>query len=179
MTKSEQLERDGEKIRARLAETAVELRARLTPGHAVDQLFDLSSDSTALKILRNLRDKTVANPLAVGIVGVGMAWLMYSRGREARRPYEAPNLAPRRTFSGDVAKRAEGREELKTTAQEQDEKINSTSQDVLDEVQDKVQESTHSLSNQPSIVPSDLEGQIRGHQASAHREPAGLPGGHD
>src|SRR5467141_1414764 len=50
---------------------------------------------------------------------------------------------------------------------------------VLDEVQDKVQESTHSLSNQPSIVPSDLEGQIRGHQASAHREPAGLPGGHD
>jgi len=179
MTKSEQLEHDAERIRTHLAETVIELRGRLTLGHAVDQLFDLSSDSAALEILRNLRDKTVANPLAVGIVGAGMAWLMYSRGREARRPYEAPNLAPRRTFSGDVAKRAEGREELKTTAQEQDDKIKSTSQGVLDEVQDKVQESTHSLSNQPSIVPSDLEGQIRGHQASAHREPAGLPGGHD
>ena len=108
-----------------------------------------------------------------------MAWLMYSRGREARRPYEAPNLAQRRTFSGDVAKRAEDREELKIIAQEQDEKINSTSQDVLDEVHDNVQESMHSLSNQPSIVPSDLEGEIRGHRASAHRESAGLPGRHD
>jgi hypothetical protein len=176
---SERLERDAEMIRAHLAETLIKLRALFTPGHAVDQLFDLSSDSPVLGLLRNLRDKTVANPLAVGIVGAGMAWLMYSRGREARRPYEAPELAPRRTFSGDVAKRAEGREELKSTAQEQDDKIKSTSQGVLDEVQDKVQESTHSLSNQPSIVPSDLEGQIRGHQASAHREPAGLPGGHD
>jgi Protein of unknown function (DUF3618) len=110
MTKSEQLERDAEKIRAHLAETAVELRGRLTPGHAVDQLFDLSSDSTALKILRNLRDKTVANPLAVGIIGAGMAWLMYSRGREARRPDEAPNLGTAGTFSGDAAKRAEERE---------------------------------------------------------------------
>src|SRR5690349_754037 len=141
MTKSEQLERDAERIRAHLAETVSELRARLTLRHAIDQLFDLSSDSAALEILRNLRDKTVANPLAVGIVGAGMAWLMYShsRGREARRPYEAPNLAQRRIFSGDVAKRGEGREELKTTAQEQDEKIKSTPQDVLDEVQDKVQ----------------------------------------
>jgi hypothetical protein len=169
MTKSEQLEGDAERIRAHLAETVIELRARLTLGHAVDQLFDLSSDSAALEILRNLRDKTVANPLAVGIVGAGMAWLMYSRGRE--------DLAQRRTFSGDVAKRGEDREEVKT--QEQDEKIKSTSQDVLDEVQDNVQESTRSLSNQPSIVPSGIEGEIRGHRPSAHREPTGLPGGHD
>jgi hypothetical protein len=62
---------------------------------------------------------------------------MYSRGRE--------DLAQRRTFSGDVAKRGEDREEVKT--QEQDEKIKSTSQDVLDEVQDKVQEK-HALAEQ-------------------------------
>jgi hypothetical protein len=84
MTKSDQLERDAERIRAHLSETAIELRARLTPAHAIDQLFDLRSDSAALGILRNFRDKMVANPLAVGIVGAGMAWLMYSRGREAR-----------------------------------------------------------------------------------------------
>jgi hypothetical protein len=77
------------------AETAMRWRSR--------------SDSTALKILRNLRDKTVANPLAVGIVGAGMAWLMYSRGREARRPDEEPNLGTAGTFSGDAAKRAEER----------------------------------------------------------------------
>jgi hypothetical protein len=90
MTESERLERDAERIRAHLAETAIELRARLTPTHVVDQFFDLSSDSAALGILRNLRDKTVANPLAVGIVGAGIAWLVYSRGKEARRPDEAP-----------------------------------------------------------------------------------------
>src|SRR5467141_3718014 len=110
MTKSEQLERDAERIRTHLAETVIELRGRLTLGHAVDQLFDLSSNSAALGILRNLRDKTVANPLAVGIVGAGMAWLMYSRRRETRRPDEASNLAQRGTFSGDAAKRAEERE---------------------------------------------------------------------
>ena len=110
MTETEQLERDAEIIRAHLAETLTKLRARLTPRHAVDQLFDLSSDSAALGILRNLRDKTVANPLAVGIVGAGMAWLMYSRRREARRPDEAPNLGTAETFSDDAAKRAEERE---------------------------------------------------------------------
>ena len=110
MTKSDQLERDAERIRAHLSETAIELRARLTPAHAIDQLFDLRSDSAALGILRNLRDKMVANPLAVGIVGAGMAWLMYSRGREARHPEEAPNLSTAGTFSGDAPKRAEERE---------------------------------------------------------------------
>src|SRR5206468_12546487 len=85
MTESEQLERDAEMIRAHLVETLIKLRALFTPGHAVDQLFDLSSDSKALKILRNLRDKTVANPLALGIVGLGMAWLMFSSGREESR----------------------------------------------------------------------------------------------
>ena len=85
-------------------------RRRSTPRHAVDQLFDLSSDSAALGILRNLRDKTVANPLAVGIVGLGMAWLMYSRGREARHPKEAPNLGIAETFSGDAPKCAGERE---------------------------------------------------------------------
>jgi hypothetical protein len=110
MTKSEQLEREAERVRAHLAKTAIELRTRLTPRHAVNQLFDLSSNSAALGILRNLRDKTVANPLAVGIVGAGMAWLMYSRRRETRRPDEASNLAQRGTFSGDAAKRAEERE---------------------------------------------------------------------
>src|SRR5437899_9719441 len=89
ITKSEQLEREAERIRDHLAKTAIELRAHLTPGHAVNQLFDLRSDSAALGILRNLRDKTVANPLAVGIAGAGMAWLMYSRGREAPRQDEA------------------------------------------------------------------------------------------
>jgi hypothetical protein len=135
MMESEQLERDAERIRANLAETAVELRARLTPGHAVNQLLNLGSDSTALKFLRNLRDKTVANPLALGIVSVGIAWLIVSSGREASRKHGTLDQARRWILSDDAAESdvmaAEGREELKITAQEQDEGIKS--QDVLDE----------------------------------------------
>jgi hypothetical protein len=107
-----------------------------------------------------------------------------TRSGNCRCRDDLANVLPRKrrpgtaaTFSGDVAKRAEDRGEVKTNAQEQDEEIKSTSQDVLDEVQDKVQESTHLLSNQPSIVPSDLEGEIRGHWASGHREPTGCPVG--
>jgi hypothetical protein len=135
MTKSEQLERDAEMIRAHIAETLTKLRALFTPGHAVDQLFDLSSDSAALGILRNLRDKTVANPLAVGIVGAGMAWLMFSSGREESRQHGTLDRARRWILSDEAAESdvmaAEGREELKITPQEQDEGIKS--QDVLDE----------------------------------------------
>jgi len=135
MTETEQLERDAEIIRAHLSQTLTKLRARLTPRHAVDQLFDLSSKSAALGILRNLRDKTVANPLAVGIVGLGMAWLMFSSGREESRQYGTLDHARRWILSDDAAESdvmaAEGREELKITAQEEDEGIKS--KDVLDE----------------------------------------------
>jgi hypothetical protein len=134
MMESKRLERDAEMIRANLAETLIKLRALFTPRHAVDQLFDLSSDSKALKILRNLRDKTVANPLAVGIVGLGMAWLMFSSGREESRQHETLDQARRWILSDDAERdvmAAESREELKITAQKQDEGIKS--HDVLDE----------------------------------------------
>jgi hypothetical protein len=85
MLKSELLERDAEARRLQLAETFDELRARVTPGHVLDRLVDYATDSGGVDFFRNLRDQTVANPLALGMVGAGLAWLMLSRGNEGRR----------------------------------------------------------------------------------------------
>ncbi len=106
MLKSELLEREAEARRAQLAETFDELRARVTPGHVLDRLVDYATDSGGADFFRNLRDQTVANPLALGIVGAGLAWLMLSNGRETRRP---PGPAYRRRMSsyfGDARERA-------------------------------------------------------------------------
>jgi hypothetical protein len=87
MLKSELLEREAEARRLELAQTFDELRARATPGRIVDQLVDYATDSGGVDFFRNLRDQTISNPLALGLVGAGLAWLMMSN-RDGRRPYE-------------------------------------------------------------------------------------------
>jgi hypothetical protein len=94
MLKSELLEREAEARRIELSETFDELRSRVSPGHMLDQLVDYAAESGGVNFFRNLRDQTVANPLAVGLVGAGLAWLMMSNGRESRRSYGA---LPRRS----------------------------------------------------------------------------------
>src|SRR5258708_12979903 len=90
MLKSQLLGREAEARRAQLAQTFDELRARVTPGHVLDRLVDYATDSGGSDFFRNLRDQTVANPLALGIVGAGLAWLMLSNGRPARGTPGAP-----------------------------------------------------------------------------------------
>jgi hypothetical protein len=106
MLKTELLEREAEARRTQLAETIDELRARVTPGHVLDRLVDYATDSGGVDFFRNLRDQTVANPLALGIVGAGLAWLMLSNGREARRRHGAPYRGRARTYFADARERA-------------------------------------------------------------------------
>jgi hypothetical protein len=90
MLKSELLEREAEARRAQLAETFDELRARVTPGHVLDRMVDYATDSRGADFFSNLREQAVANPLALGIIGAGLAWLMLSNGRGARQLPRAP-----------------------------------------------------------------------------------------
>jgi hypothetical protein len=84
MTSSAQLERQAEERRAQIAETLDELRSRMTAGQIVDQLSEYVSEGSAGAFLRNLRAQSVANPVPVTFVGVGLAWLMLSGFREPR-----------------------------------------------------------------------------------------------
>src|SRR6516165_6653522 len=108
MLRSELLEREAEARRIELAETFEELRARATPGHVLNKLVDYAGESGGVDFFRNLRDQTVANPLALGLVGAGLVWLMMgsrdgSRGR-GYDPYDTyDELQPSRfrgTFAG-------------------------------------------------------------------------------
>jgi ElaB/YqjD/DUF883 family membrane-anchored ribosome-binding protein len=83
MTTTEQLEREAEATRAHISATLDELRARMTPGHVVDQLVDYANDSSAGAFFRNLREQVVANPLPVALMGAGVAWLALSNRRNA------------------------------------------------------------------------------------------------
>jgi Protein of unknown function (DUF3618) len=74
---SEQLEREAEQNRVRLAETLDELRARVTPGQVLDQLIDYFGEGTGGEIVRNLGQQVRRNPLSVAVVGAGLAWLMF------------------------------------------------------------------------------------------------------
>ena len=95
MSRSDLLEREAEARRLELTRTFDELRARTTPGNMLNQFVDLASDSGGADLLRNLRTQSVNNPLALGLVGAGLAWLMMS-GREppARRRLHDPSYDP-------------------------------------------------------------------------------------
>jgi hypothetical protein len=75
MTTSERLEQETEKTREQIAATLDELRARMTPGRVVDQLFDYANDSSGGMFFHNLRQQVVNNPLPVALMGAGLAWL--------------------------------------------------------------------------------------------------------
>jgi hypothetical protein len=108
MLRSELLEREAEARRIELAETFEELRARATPGHVLNKLVDYAGESGGVDFFRNLRDQTVANPLALGLVGAGLAWLMMSNGRGRRvydpyADYDTEAAAPRSRMRGYIA----------------------------------------------------------------------------
>jgi ElaB/YqjD/DUF883 family membrane-anchored ribosome-binding protein len=97
MTHAEQLERETEQTRAEIADTLDELRARMTPGHILDQLTDRMNAGATAAFARNLRDQAVNNPLPVALLGTGLAWLMVAGRRSSgggdRGGQEAANEA--------------------------------------------------------------------------------------
>ena len=76
---SDELEREAERVRAQLAGTAEELRARVSPGQIVDDLMTALRDGGASDMLDTLKAQMRANPMAIAMIGGGLAWLMLGR----------------------------------------------------------------------------------------------------
>jgi hypothetical protein len=81
MTSSAQLEREAEHTRAHISADLDELRARITPGHLLDQVVDYAKESGPAEFTRNLRDQVVNNPMPIAVIGVGLAWMALSSFR--------------------------------------------------------------------------------------------------
>src|SRR5256885_10723068 len=83
MASTEQLERQTEQTRARLAETLEELRS-MTPGRVVDEVLDYAKAGGG-DFLRNVGSKLgtqiADNPVPAALIGAGIVWLMMSDGK--------------------------------------------------------------------------------------------------
>lgn len=77
-----QIEREVEQTRAEVERDSEELRRKLNPG----ELFnDMGRQLGGREFLENLRRQATENPLAVVLVGIGLAWLILGRGRARHR----------------------------------------------------------------------------------------------
>ena len=71
-----ELERDAERVRAQIADTAEHLKDKMSPGQLMDEVANYFKDGDSSQFLGNLKNQVRDNPLALALVGSGLAWLM-------------------------------------------------------------------------------------------------------
>lgn len=77
---TERLERDVESHRSTVESTIEELRSRLSVGQIVDELSTYVKKGQGADLAKNLGRQVRDNPLALGLVGAGIAWLLMGQG---------------------------------------------------------------------------------------------------
>lgn len=77
---SAELEREAERARARVADTAETIKSKLSAGQLIDEFAGMFSGSDGSRAMANLKDQIRDNPLPVALVTFGLAWLALGRG---------------------------------------------------------------------------------------------------
>ena len=90
MSDAAELEREAEAARARLSDTADQIRARMSPGQMMDEVLNQFRGGDGSQMFANLRDQARDNPMALALVGSGLAWLMMG-SQGARPPSPSPS----------------------------------------------------------------------------------------
>lgn len=78
-----EIEAEIARMRRSVDATLSEIESRLTTGQLVDQGIDYLRNSGAREFVSNLGASVKHNPLPVTLVGIGLAWLMFSGRRSA------------------------------------------------------------------------------------------------
>ena len=85
---SAELEHEAERVRAHMAETAATLREKMSPGQLIDEAASYFRNGDASTLVQNVKTQIRDNPIALGLIGAGIAWLMAGRGvRAAAQDY--------------------------------------------------------------------------------------------
>lgn len=79
-TETDRLAREAEDRRNRLDQTLENLKGRLSPGQVVDELAGYLREGQGADMARNLNRQVRDNPLALGLIGAGAAWLLLGQG---------------------------------------------------------------------------------------------------
>jgi len=74
-----ELERDAEAARAEVVSTADSIRDKMSPGQLIDEFAGMFSGADGKGALSNLKNQVRDNPLAISLVGAGLAWLMFGQ----------------------------------------------------------------------------------------------------
>jgi hypothetical protein len=83
MTRSaEEIEREVEQTRAGLDQTVEALKSKMSPGQLIDELTQSLKGSGAGDMFGNLGHQVKDNPLALAMIGAGVAWLMMGKGHD-------------------------------------------------------------------------------------------------
>lgn len=87
MTSSDtvRLEREAENHRARVDTSLEELKERLSVGRIVDEVWEMVQGGQGADAVRNFGRQVRDNPLAIGLIGAGVAWLMMGDGMRGGR----------------------------------------------------------------------------------------------
>lgn len=99
---SQEIERDVEARRAHVEETLHALRERMSFGQIIDEVTRYVPADQSRIALQNAGRQLRDNPLALGLIGAGIAWLMFGDGA-ARRAGSV-----RERFAGDGRERIPG-----------------------------------------------------------------------
>jgi hypothetical protein len=81
---SAEIEREVQESRAEIEHTLDAIQERLSPGQLVDQALGYFRGGRGVDFARNLGDSIAQNPIPVTLMGVGLAWMMFSGQRSAR-----------------------------------------------------------------------------------------------
>lgn len=112
---SEDIEREVESARGELDRTVEALKDKMTPGQLIDEISRSFKTGGAGDMLGNLGGQVRENPMALAMIGAGMAWLMmgksdHSVGDPAARTYQSsagPGLASQAPSQGGLAQAAD------------------------------------------------------------------------
>lgn len=81
---SAELERDAERARAEVNDTAERLRSKMTPGQILDEVRSYMKDGNTALTWDNLKTQVRDNPMALALIGTGLAWLIAGDGVRGR-----------------------------------------------------------------------------------------------
>lgn len=90
---SEEIEREVEATRAGLDDTIEALKSKMSAGQIIDELAQSLNGAGGGEMLGNLGAQVKENPLAVAMIGAGVAWLMMGKGSGGQSDYPAKTLS--------------------------------------------------------------------------------------
>ena len=79
-TETERLAREAEQHRSQVDSTLDQLKDRFSVGQIVDELSGYFREGQGAEMVKNLNRQVRDNPLALGLVGAGIAWLLVGQG---------------------------------------------------------------------------------------------------